>query len=196
MCKSKMAGRRNNKKRIQYCTDPSGDIVYLRALQGQSDAITLIFHYRTIYWFPTILGVHLSQRMCNEFTLRHESGLINAQGALPNTFLLMKARTSMLKMKQLMIEQRNPLFAVKQITINQSLTELTSTSEFQDCHILLWSKLRALVFENWLIRSRTTQINMLFNEIYNKTKLTTRSVRRKIQDVGNGRAVWIVWDGP
>ena len=31
-----MAGGGGNKKRFQYCTDPSGDILYLRALQGHS----------------------------------------------------------------------------------------------------------------------------------------------------------------
>ena len=37
MWKSKMAGGGGNKKRFQYCTDPSGqEIVYLRALQGHS----------------------------------------------------------------------------------------------------------------------------------------------------------------
>ena len=35
--KSKMAGGGSNKKRFQYCTDPSGqEILYLRALQGHS----------------------------------------------------------------------------------------------------------------------------------------------------------------
>ena len=35
--KSKMAGGRGNKKRFQYCTDPSGqEILHLRALQGHS----------------------------------------------------------------------------------------------------------------------------------------------------------------
>ena len=35
--KSKMAGGGGKKKRFQYCTDPSGqEIIYLRALQGQS----------------------------------------------------------------------------------------------------------------------------------------------------------------
>ena len=35
--KSKMAGDGGNKKRYQYCTDPSGqEILYLRALQGHS----------------------------------------------------------------------------------------------------------------------------------------------------------------
>ena len=37
MCKSKMAGGGGNKKRLQYCTDPSGqEILYLRGLQGHS----------------------------------------------------------------------------------------------------------------------------------------------------------------
>ena len=37
MRKSKMAGGGGNKKRFQYCTDPSGqEILYLRALQGHS----------------------------------------------------------------------------------------------------------------------------------------------------------------
>ena len=31
-----MAGGGGNKKRYQYCTDSSGTIVYLRALQGHS----------------------------------------------------------------------------------------------------------------------------------------------------------------
>ena len=35
----------------------------------------------------------------------------------------------------------------------------------------------ALVFVKWLRRSRITQIDMLFNKIYDKTKPTTRSVR-------------------
>ena len=35
--KSKMAGGGGNKKRFQYCTDPSGqEFLYLRALQGHS----------------------------------------------------------------------------------------------------------------------------------------------------------------
>ena len=57
------------------------------------------------------------------------------------------------------------------------LNEWTLTSEYLDCHILLWNKLRTLVFVNWSRRSTTTLIDILFNEIYNKTKPTTRSVR-------------------
>ena len=36
MWKSKMAGDGSNKKKLQYCTDPSGQEIYLRALQGHS----------------------------------------------------------------------------------------------------------------------------------------------------------------
>ena len=36
MWKSRMAGGGENKKRFQYCTDSSGEILYLRALQGDS----------------------------------------------------------------------------------------------------------------------------------------------------------------
>ena len=37
MWKSRMAGGGGNKKRFQYCTDPSGqEMLYLRALQGHS----------------------------------------------------------------------------------------------------------------------------------------------------------------
>ena len=69
-----MAGGGGNKKRFQYCTDPSGqEILYLRALQGHSGRNPID---------PTLFGqcvnsgqflrVHLSHRMCNQFTLHHE----------------------------------------------------------------------------------------------------------------------------
>ena len=76
------------------------------------------------------------------------------------------------------IERRDPLFAVTQITSNQCQTRLTSTSEYPDCHIQLWNKLRTIMFVNSFRRSRTTLTDNLFNEIYNKTNPTTRSVRR------------------
>ena len=45
---------------------------------------------------------------------------------------------------------------------------------------------RAQAFVNWLRRSRTTQIDMLFNSIYNKAKPTTSATSEKmIKDVGN-----------
>ena len=41
------------------------------------------------------------------------------------------------------------------------------------------NKLRTFVFVDWSRRSRTTLTDMLYNSIYNKTKHTTRSVRRQ-----------------
>ena len=39
-----------NKKTFQYCTDPSGEILYLRALQGHSGRNLIdILHYRTMF---------------------------------------------------------------------------------------------------------------------------------------------------
>ena len=118
---------------------------------------------------------------------------------LSNTFL----STSTLEKKQIMIERVHSLFAVTQVTrkvtSKQYCTRWTLTSECVDCHILLWNKLRTLVFFlNWSRRSRTTLTDILFNSIYNKTKPTTRSVRRqrKYQGRGHCRAVWIVRDGP
>ena len=105
----------------------------------------------------------------------------------PKHVSLMTARTSMWKMKQQMIERGNPLFAPMQITSNQCWTRWALTSECLDCHILMWNKLRTLVFVNWSRRSRTTLTDSLFNDIYNKTKPTTRSVRSQkqmIQDMG------------
>ena len=101
----------------------------------------------------------------------------------PEHVPLMKAPTSSLETKQIMIERGNPLFAVTKVTSqvasNQCWTRSTLTSEYLDCHILLWNKLRTFVFVNWSRRSRTTLTYNLFNEIYNKTKPTTRSVRRQ-----------------
>ena len=90
-----------------------------------------------------------------------------------------------------MMERGNPLSAVTQITSQvtstQCWTRWTLTSEYLDCHILLWNKLTTIVFVTWSRRSRTTLTDMLFNAIYNKTKPTTHSVKSKkmIQDVGN-----------
>ena len=87
-----------------------------------------------------------------------------------------------MKMLWNMRERWHPLSAVtqvtSQVTSNQCWTRWTLTSEYLDCHILLWNKLRTFVFVNWSRRSRTTLTDNLFNEIYNKPKLTTRSVRR------------------
>ena len=45
-----MAKVGGSKKRFQYCTDPSGEILYLGALQGHSGRNLIdILHYRTMY---------------------------------------------------------------------------------------------------------------------------------------------------
>ena len=78
-----------------------------------------------------------------------------------------------------MIERWHPLSAVTQVTNqetnNQCWTRWTLTSE--DSHILLWNKTKILVVVSR--RSRTTLTDVLFDEIYNKTKPTTRSIRRQ-----------------
>ena len=67
----------------------------------------------------------------------------------------------------------------RKVTSNQCWTRWTLTSEFLDCHILLWNRLRNVVFVSSWRRSKSTLTDMLFGEIYNKTKPTTRSVRRQ-----------------
>ena len=72
--KSTMAGGGGNKKRSQYCTDPSGqEILYLRALQIHSgrNLIDPEFTGQCRY-SGRFLQVHLSHRMCNQFTLHRE----------------------------------------------------------------------------------------------------------------------------
>ena len=49
--KSAMAGGAGNKKRYQYCTDASGAILYLRALQGHSGRNLIDLSYKTMYYF-------------------------------------------------------------------------------------------------------------------------------------------------
>ena len=96
-----------------------------------------------------------------------------------------KRSKHVLFMKKLlnMIERVHPLLAVTQVTsqatTNQCWTRWTLTSEYLDCHILLWSMRRAQAFENWFGKLRNTFTDMLFNAIYNKTKPFTRSVRRQ-----------------
>ena len=63
-----------NKKRFQYCTDPSGqEILYLWALQGHSRRSIIDPSLQDNVLIPKrFLRVHLSHRMCNQFTLHHE----------------------------------------------------------------------------------------------------------------------------
>ena len=82
-----------------------------------------------------------------------------------------------------MIERGNPLLVVtqvtSQVTSKQCWTRWTWTSEVQDCHILLWSRRRVPAFEIWFRNLRTTQIDSLFNKIYDKIKAITRLVQNQ-----------------
>ena len=71
--KSTMAKGGGNKKIYQYCTDPSGEILYLRALQGHSGRI-LKGSFITGQCLDSgrFLQVHLSRWMCNQFTFHHQ----------------------------------------------------------------------------------------------------------------------------
>ena len=91
--------------------------------------------------------------------------------------LVMKAKHSTLEAKHFVKERTNPLLIMTiQVMSKQCWTRWTWTSEFQGYHILLWSMRRAQAFENWFRKLRTTQTDMLFNKICDKTKPTTRSV--------------------
>ena len=69
--KSKMAGGGGNKKRFQYCTNPSGqEILYLRALQGHSGRNPIVPSLQdNVIDSEQFLRVHLSHWMCSQFTL-------------------------------------------------------------------------------------------------------------------------------
>ena len=74
MWKSTKAGGGGNKKRFQYCTDPSGEFLFLRALQGRSgrSLIDPSLQDNVSINSERFLTVHLSHRMCDQFTLHHE----------------------------------------------------------------------------------------------------------------------------
>ena len=74
--KSSMAGGGGQKTRFQYCSDSSGTILHLRALQGhsgrnlfdpsQQDKVLIpdnFFEYISSFW------------MCNQFTVHHQFGI-------------------------------------------------------------------------------------------------------------------------
>ena len=64
----------------------------------------------------------------------------------------------------------------------------TWTSKFQDYHILLWSNCRVPAFENWFRNSRTTRLDMLFNETYDRINHSiplVQNQKQKIHEVGN-----------
>ena len=71
-----MTGGGGTKHRYQYCTDSSGAILYLRALQGHSGRSLIDPTLQDNVVIPDdFLQVHLSCRMCNQFTLHHEFGI-------------------------------------------------------------------------------------------------------------------------
>ena len=108
---------------------------------------------------------------------------------------------------QIIIERRDPLFALRERTTQVSkhntsqtrssrdcksidletlfahklsalfLMRWTLTSEYLDFHIQLWNKLKALVFVNSLTRSGTTITDKIFNTIYDKIMPTTHLVK-------------------
>ena len=58
-------------------------------------------------------------------------------------------------------------------------TRRTLSSTFQDYHILPWNKCTVPPFENWLRKPRTTRIDTLFNETYNKVNHLIPSVKNQ-----------------
>ena len=74
--KKSMAGGGGNKKRYQYCTDSSGVILYLRALQGHSGRSLIDPTLQdNVVDSEQLLPIHLSCRMCNQFTFHHQFGI-------------------------------------------------------------------------------------------------------------------------
>ena len=68
--KSSMAGGGGQKKIFQYCSDSSGTILYLRALQGHSGRSLIDPSLQ-----DTVIirdGFCLSRRMCNQFAFHHQ----------------------------------------------------------------------------------------------------------------------------
>ena len=74
MWKSKMAGGGGQKKRFQYCTDPSGqEILYLRAPQGHSGRDPIDPALQDNVLIPNnFLRAHSSYWMCSQFALHHK----------------------------------------------------------------------------------------------------------------------------
>ena len=65
-------GGGGHKKRYQYCTVSSGTILYLRSLQGHSGQSYWSFMTGQCLDSGRFLQVHLSRRMCNQFTFEHQ----------------------------------------------------------------------------------------------------------------------------
>ena len=65
------------RKKYQYCTDPSGEeSLYLRALQGHSGRSLIDPTLQdNVINSEQFLPVHLSSRMCKQFTFHHQFGI-------------------------------------------------------------------------------------------------------------------------
>ena len=74
--KNSMAEGGGQKKIFQYCFDSSGTIVYLRALQGYSGRSLIDPSLQdNVVISEQLLLMHLSCRMCNQFTFHHQFGI-------------------------------------------------------------------------------------------------------------------------
>ena len=74
MWKSTMARGGGNKNTFQYCTDPSGQEFFLSPSSSRSFRTQFhgSFITRQCTYSEQFLRVHLSHRMCNQFTFHHE----------------------------------------------------------------------------------------------------------------------------
>ena len=73
--KSKMAGGGGNKKIFQYSTDPSGQVLYLRTLQGYSGRNLVDPSLQdNVLILDNLFEYILSSWMCNHFTPHHKFG--------------------------------------------------------------------------------------------------------------------------
>ena len=84
MWKSTMARDGGNKKNIQYCTDPSRQKkTFSKLFKVIQDVIQLMLNCKTSINSERFLRVHLSHRMCDQFTLHHkfriDTGRTNVQ---------------------------------------------------------------------------------------------------------------------
>ena len=76
-----MAKGGGNKKRFQFCTDPSGEILYLRALQGRSQDKVLVPNYFFEYIYQTGCAINLHAIM-NSGLIPGEQNLSKRQTVL------------------------------------------------------------------------------------------------------------------
>ena len=119
----------------------------------------------------------------------------------PKHVPLMKAQTSTLETKQIMIERGNPLSAVSQVTSqvtsNQCWTRWTLTSEYLDCHILLWNSELSC---SWIGQEDREPPSPTFSSTRSTTEQSLQPVQYddKANDSGRGQrfAFWTVRDGP